>query len=212
MDPSLLHFSSTALHPAHHLLNHTLAPLHFLVLQRLPITLPELVEAAPSMTADGSLILGRRRSQVGTHMTGGVGGFLQMYQYANIPNHSFLGNPSAPQPTHPHPPALLQVFVVDKATGRPLTTLTDAHAGLEDRMALGEGGGERDKRGTGLGWTARLERSNVGAPHRVCPGMGAVYQRRQGRAPVHPLQPSPYLPLAGSRRQAHSILTPVPPP
>ena len=34
------------------------------VSQRLPISLPELVEAAPSMTADGSIILGRRQSKI----------------------------------------------------------------------------------------------------------------------------------------------------
>lgn len=34
------------------------------ILQRLPISLPELVESAPSLTADGSLILGRRDSKV----------------------------------------------------------------------------------------------------------------------------------------------------
>jgi serine/threonine-protein kinase/endoribonuclease IRE1 len=33
-------------------------------LQRLPISLPELVESAPSLTADGSIILGRRDSKV----------------------------------------------------------------------------------------------------------------------------------------------------
>jgi hypothetical protein len=32
--------------------------------QRLPISLPELVDAAPSLTADGSLILGSRDSKV----------------------------------------------------------------------------------------------------------------------------------------------------
>jgi len=33
-------------------------------IERLPISLPELVEAAPSMTADGSIILGRRQSKI----------------------------------------------------------------------------------------------------------------------------------------------------
>lgn len=33
-------------------------------LQRLPLSLPELVQAAPSLTADGSLIVGRRESRV----------------------------------------------------------------------------------------------------------------------------------------------------
>lgn len=33
-------------------------------LQRLPVTLPELVDAAPSLTADGSVLLGRRDSSV----------------------------------------------------------------------------------------------------------------------------------------------------
>jgi hypothetical protein len=36
----------------------------FSLLQRLPISLPELVEAAPSMTADGSIIMGRRQSKI----------------------------------------------------------------------------------------------------------------------------------------------------
>lgn len=38
--------------------------LHIHTLQRLPLTLPELVQAAPSLTADGSLIVGRRESRV----------------------------------------------------------------------------------------------------------------------------------------------------
>ena len=32
--------------------------------QRLPITLPELVEASPSLTDDGSIIVGNRKSSV----------------------------------------------------------------------------------------------------------------------------------------------------
>lgn len=32
--------------------------------QRLPISLPELVESAPSLTSDGSIILGKRDSKV----------------------------------------------------------------------------------------------------------------------------------------------------
>lgn len=39
-------------------------PACVLRLQRLPISLPELVESAPSLTADGSIILGRRDSKV----------------------------------------------------------------------------------------------------------------------------------------------------
>uniref|UniRef100_A0A383VZQ0 non-specific serine/threonine protein kinase n=1 Tax=Tetradesmus obliquus TaxID=3088 RepID=A0A383VZQ0_TETOB len=56
-------------------------------LQRLPMSLPELVEAAPSLTADGSIILGRRESKV---------------------------------------------FLLDKRTGRSITTLGNAADALED--------------------------------------------------------------------------------
>jgi serine/threonine-protein kinase/endoribonuclease IRE1 len=58
-----------------------------LLLQRLPMSLPELVEAAPSLTADGSIILGRRESKV---------------------------------------------FLLDKRTGRSITTLGNAADALED--------------------------------------------------------------------------------
>lgn len=58
--------------------------------QRLPISLPELVEAAPSLTADGSIILGRRESKV---------------------------------------------FVVDRRTGRRLSTISNAADALEDHTS-----------------------------------------------------------------------------
>ena len=64
------------------------------VLQRLPISLPELVDAAPSLTADGSIILGRRESKV---------------------------------------------FLLDKHTGRSVSTISNAADALEDHSeALGE--------------------------------------------------------------------------
>jgi hypothetical protein len=53
--------------------------------QRLPLSLPELVQAAPSLTADGSVIVGRRESRI---------------------------------------------YVLDRHTGQPLTTLTSDGAGL----------------------------------------------------------------------------------
>eukprot|EP00775_Hariotina_reticulata_P013052 gene13052-13179_t len=56
-------------------------------LERLPISLPELVESAPSLTADGSVILGKRESKV---------------------------------------------FLVDRHTGRSITTLSNAAEALED--------------------------------------------------------------------------------
>lgn len=63
-------------------------------LQRLPISLPELVDAAPSLTADGSIIMGRRESKV---------------------------------------------FLLDKRTGQPLSTISNAADALEDHSgALGE--------------------------------------------------------------------------
>lgn len=64
--------------------------------QRLPMSLPELVEAAPSLTADGSIILGRRESKV---------------------------------------------FLLDKRTGRSITTLGNAADALEDHTgAMGAWG------------------------------------------------------------------------
>mgnify|MGYP001807107570 CR=1 FL=1 len=68
----------------------------FLPPQRLPISLPELVESAPSLTADGSIILGSRDSKV---------------------------------------------FLLDRRTGRSVTTLSNAAEALEDHSStLGEGG------------------------------------------------------------------------
>eukprot|EP00878_Enallax_costatus_P018795 GHUV01019807.1.p1 GENE.GHUV01019807.1~~GHUV01019807.1.p1 ORF type:complete len:727 (+),score=262.17 GHUV01019807.1:265-2445(+) len=62
-------------------------------LERLPISLPELVDAAPSLTADGSIILGRRESKV---------------------------------------------FLLDKRTGRSVSTISNAADALEDHSgALG---------------------------------------------------------------------------
>lgn len=66
----------------------------WLFLQRLAISLPDLVDAAPSLTADGSIILGRRESKV---------------------------------------------FLLDKLTGRSVSTISNAADALEDHSgALGE--------------------------------------------------------------------------